>query len=225
MSVSEAINLQSLRAELATPLQINDVSRLQDLDRHAPLLHGEPAMRHQLRLSVDGLENKTLLSHAAAGLVAHHPVLQAEVQPAVTHKPSVVHQTESHKAHPADTGGYVFTTLDDPNAGTNGSGGYGVQGTFIIGINDRGQITGNYGDANYITHGLLLSHHKWTSFDDPSGWDWSSQPLYGLLPGHRRREDQQRRANCWLVRRPEQRRTQLPAERRQVHHHRPPRRR
>jgi hypothetical protein len=38
-------------------------------------------MRHQLRPSVDGLENKILLSHLAAGLMAHHPLPQHEVQP------------------------------------------------------------------------------------------------------------------------------------------------
>jgi len=119
----------------------------------------------------------------AAGLVAHHPVLQAEVQRAVTHKPSVVPRAESHKAHPADSGGYVFSTLDDPNAGTNGPGGYGVQGTFILGINDRGLITGNYGDANDITHGLLLSHGKWTTFDDPSAGTGPANPSTGFFPG------------------------------------------
>ena len=39
-------------------------------------------MRHQLRPSVDGLENKTLLSHMAASVTAHHhQALQAEVRP------------------------------------------------------------------------------------------------------------------------------------------------
>jgi hypothetical protein len=37
-------------------------------------------------------------------------------------------------------GGYVFATLDDPNAGTGG--------TSASGINDPGQIVGYYQDAN-----------------------------------------------------------------------------
>jgi hypothetical protein len=41
-------------------------------------------MRHQLRPSIDRLENKTLLSHLAAGLIGHHPALHAEVQRADT---------------------------------------------------------------------------------------------------------------------------------------------
>jgi len=130
-------------------------------------------MKHQLRPSVDGLENKTLLSGGAVGLLAHHAVLHAEVHRAVTHQPSVRLQTESHKAQPADSGGYVWTSpLDDPSAGTTGTSyegiPYVVQGTFLIGINDRGQISGNYGDASNLTHGLLLSHGQWTTFDDPS---------------------------------------------------------
>jgi hypothetical protein len=40
-------------------------------------------MRHQMRPSVDGLENRALLSHGGAGLVAQH-----EVQPAVSARPS-----------------------------------------------------------------------------------------------------------------------------------------
>jgi hypothetical protein len=43
-------------------------------------LYGELAMRHQLRPSIDGLENKALLSHVAASLVAHHIVLLHDVQ-------------------------------------------------------------------------------------------------------------------------------------------------
>ena len=41
-------------------------------------------MRHQLRPSIDGLENKTLLSHLSAGLIGHQPALHAEVQRADT---------------------------------------------------------------------------------------------------------------------------------------------
>jgi hypothetical protein len=34
---------------------------------------------------------------------------------------------------------YVFQTIDDPNAGTTGNG---IQGTFSVGINAGGQISG-----------------------------------------------------------------------------------
>jgi uncharacterized membrane protein len=144
-------------------------------------------MRHQVRPRVECLENKTLLSHLAAGLVAHHPALHAEVHRPVSHKPSVVHQPESHRAHPADAPGYVWTSpLDDPSAGTTGTSYQGipyvVQGSFLLGINDRGQISGNYGDPNNLTHGLLLSHGRWTSFDDPSA---GTVPILsmGFFPG------------------------------------------
>jgi probable HAF family extracellular repeat protein len=61
--------------------------------------------------------------------------------------------------------GYVFQTIDVPNAGTTGNG---IQGTFPVGINASGQISGNYGDANNVTHGFLLTHGQYTTFDDPS---------------------------------------------------------
>jgi hypothetical protein len=53
------------------------------------LYYGELAMRHQLRPSIDGLENKTLLSHLAVGLIAHNTVHQAEVQLAVPAQPAM----------------------------------------------------------------------------------------------------------------------------------------
>lgn len=125
-------------------------------------------MRHQLRPSIDRLESKTLLSHLAAGVVAHRAVLQAELQRAVTPEPSVVR----HEAHPAVSGGYVFSTLDDPSAGGTGvlppGIPYGVQGTFLLGINNRGKISSNYGDTNDFTHGFVLSHGHYTTLDDPA---------------------------------------------------------
>jgi probable HAF family extracellular repeat protein len=61
--------------------------------------------------------------------------------------------------------GYVFQTVDVPNAGTTGNG---IQGTFAVGINSSGQISGNYGDANNVTHGFLLRNGQYATFDDPS---------------------------------------------------------
>ena len=148
-------------------------------------LYGEPAMRHQLRPGIDRLESKTLLSHVAAALVVHHPVLQAEVQREVTHRPSVMR----HEAHPAVSGGYVFSTLDDPNAGGTGvlppGIPYGVQGTFLLGINNRGKISGNYGDTNDFTHGLELINGTWTTLNDPSVGPptLTADPATNFFPG------------------------------------------
>jgi probable HAF family extracellular repeat protein len=139
-------------------------------------------MRHRLRPSIDGLENKTLLSHVAAGFLAHHPVLQAEVQREATHRPSVMREHTTHKVRAADSRGYTFSTLDDPSAGTTGSS-YGVEGTFVLGINDQGQISGNYGDAKYITHGLLESQGKYTTLDDPSAGTGPANLATFFFPG------------------------------------------
>jgi probable HAF family extracellular repeat protein len=68
--------------------------------------------------------------------------------------------------------GYAFHTIDDPNAGTTGNG---VQGTVAIGINASGQVSGNYGDANNVTHGYLLSHGQYTTFDDPQAGTGAGQ--------------------------------------------------
>jgi hypothetical protein len=59
---------------------------------------------------------------------------------------------------------FVFQTIDNPNAGGTGDG---TQGTFPIGINASGLISGNYGDSNDVTHGFLLNHGHYTTFDDP----------------------------------------------------------
>jgi hypothetical protein len=99
---------------------------------------------------------------------------------------------------------YVFQTLDAPNAGT---GTNGVQGTFTVGINVSGLISGNYGDANNVTHGLLLSNGQYTTFDDPVAgtapfqgtnafslndqgqvvgfyWDTTPNPIFGRFNEH-----------------------------------------
>jgi hypothetical protein len=70
------------------------------------------------------------------------------------------------------SGGYVFSTLDAPNAGTATNG---IQGTFAVGINGRGQISGNYGDANNVTHGFLLRHGHYLTFDDPKAGTGAGQ--------------------------------------------------
>ena len=48
---------------------------------------------------------------------------------------------------------YIFHTIDDPGR---------VSGSSALGINSRGQVVGNYVDANSVTHGFLLSHGHFT---------------------------------------------------------------
>jgi hypothetical protein len=67
---------------------------------------------------------------------------------------------------------FVFQTIDNPNAGRTGDG---TQGTFAIGINASGRISGNYGDSNDVTHGFLLSHGHYTTFDDPNAGSAAGQ--------------------------------------------------
>jgi len=83
-------------------------------------------------------------------------------------RPSFVPQPETLETRTALSGGYVFSTLDDPSAGKTGSI-YEVQGTFAYMINNCGQITGWYVDAEGATHGFLLSHGQYTTLDDPAG--------------------------------------------------------
>jgi probable HAF family extracellular repeat protein len=60
------------------------------------------------------------------------------------------------------TGGTAgtFTTIDDPNAASN---------TEAFGINNLGQIVGNYVDASNVNHGFLDAGGTFTTIDDPSG--------------------------------------------------------
>jgi hypothetical protein len=63
-----------------------------------------------------------------------------------------------------------YTTLDVPSAGTGPN-----QGTFANDINERGQIVGQYIDANYGLHAFLLSGGQYTTIDDPAGIGTSAQ--------------------------------------------------
>jgi uncharacterized membrane protein len=58
----------------------------------------------------------------------------------------------------------VFTTIDEPNAGTAPG-----QGTSPEGINASGVIAGFYEDANSVQHGFLLRDGVFTTIDDPAG--------------------------------------------------------
>jgi Intracellular proteinase inhibitor len=70
-------------------------------------------MRHQLRPSIDNLENKTLLSHLAAGLMAHHRVHQAEVERPVNGSAMAVSLTTNQTSY--STGQIVQMTLTITN--------------------------------------------------------------------------------------------------------------
>lgn len=71
-----------------------------------------------------------------------------------------------------------FTTLDDPLADP------AQGGTAVNGINDNGQIVGDYADSNGVSHGFLYSDGKFTTLDDP----------HSARPGHQlgQRHQQQR---------------------------------
>jgi probable HAF family extracellular repeat protein len=79
------------------------------------------------------------------------------------------------------SGGFVFTTLDVPNAGTGR-----VQGTTPFGLNDLGQIVGSYVDANSIRHGFLFSGGTYTTYDYPgsSYTDLNGVNDLGVAVGH-----------------------------------------
>jgi probable HAF family extracellular repeat protein len=43
----------------------------------------------------------------------------------------------------------------------------GAVATFLLGINNLGQIVGRYMDASQVQHGFLLSHGVYTTVDFP----------------------------------------------------------
>lgn len=53
--------------------------------------------------------------------------------------------------------------LDDPSAGSIG--------TFAKGINNNGQIVGGYFDSSGAEHGFAYYNGKWTTLDDPLGYN------------------------------------------------------
>jgi probable HAF family extracellular repeat protein len=60
--------------------------------------------------------------------------------------------------------GYTFTDITEPNAVPSP----GVVSTSVTGINSRGQIVGDYYDANGNVHGFLLSAGQYTTIDPPN---------------------------------------------------------
>jgi hypothetical protein len=62
-----------------------------------------------------------------------------------------------------------FTTFDAPGAGTDSYEGTGCFSDCYVRINDAGQITGVYIDANFVYHGYLRSSDGKISTVDPVG--------------------------------------------------------
>jgi hypothetical protein len=81
-------------------------------------------------------------------------------------RPSFVPQPENLEGRSLlSVGGYVFSNFDAPGAGTIGAL---SQGTFVLGINASGLISGNYENSNNLTHGFLLRDGHYTNLDDPN---------------------------------------------------------
>jgi probable HAF family extracellular repeat protein len=57
--------------------------------------------------------------------------------------------------------GYTFATLPQPPS----TGPLPLQGAF--GINNAGDIVGEYWDTNFVSHGYVYSHGQYTTVDDP----------------------------------------------------------
>jgi probable HAF family extracellular repeat protein len=70
-----------------------------------------------------------------------------------------VPRVEALEDRTVPSGGYVFSTIDDPS---------GVFATVANGINARGQIVGTYADASGAQHGFLRSDGHYTTLDDPN---------------------------------------------------------
>jgi hypothetical protein len=62
-----------------------------------------------------------------------------------------------------------FTTFDAPGAGTSSGQGTGCPSDCPTSLNDEGQITGNYIDANFVFHGYLRSQDGKIVTVDPVG--------------------------------------------------------
>src|ERR1700747_1155311 len=71
---------------------------------------------------------------------------------------------------------YSFTTIDFP----------GGSRTRSVGINDRGDIVGDYFDSAGVQHGYLLSNGTFTTFDPPGSIQTRSNSInnLGVIGGH-----------------------------------------
>jgi probable HAF family extracellular repeat protein len=79
--------------------------------------------------------------------------------------------------------GGSYTTLDDPAAGAVTS--FNTAGTLAVGINNSGQIVGNYvgGPGLLATHGFVYSGGTYTTIDDPlASGRLINSSSYGTFP-------------------------------------------
>lgn len=83
----------------------------------------------------------------------------------------------------ASAGGPNFVTFDVPGAGTGQFQGTGCEqyDCYVL-LNDLGEITGYYVDANNVYHGFIRSPEgEFTTFDAP-GADTTQQSFHGTFP-------------------------------------------
>jgi Intracellular proteinase inhibitor len=114
-------------------------------------------MIHQLHPSIDGLENKTLLSHLVAGLMAHHPtMLQAEVQREVTGSAMTVSlSTNQTTYNPGQVVQITLTMTNTSNHNETVLFGPSMDGFFIT-QNDKVIWRSNEGvEPEYIAKRIL----------------------------------------------------------------------
>jgi probable HAF family extracellular repeat protein len=78
-------------------------------------------------------------------------------------RPRFVPGLERLEDRTVPSGGYTFSTIDDPNGFGNPSGTF----EFASGINSAGNIVGYYYDRSFFAHGFLLSGGQYTTLDDP----------------------------------------------------------
>ena len=75
----------------------------------------------------------------------------------------------------------TYITLDAPNAGTTPGVTPLPQGTFAYQVNDRGEIGGNFQDANNVLHGFLRTHEgEFIEFDAPGAGTGAFQGTQGF---------------------------------------------
>jgi hypothetical protein len=82
---------------------------------------------------------------------------------------SFVPSLENLEDRTVPSGGYVFQTIDPPQA---------AQVSIPTLINSSGEIVGGYADANFVLHGYLLRGGQYTTLDDPNA---GTGPLQGTV--------------------------------------------